>query len=373
MGADSINLDQLLLDLYAAITEPERLDKVNALIMLATRSRAGAMHYVDLRQRRAWFPTTYGLQPQDILPYEQIIGAENPWMHRQAHLMRPGYIGDSDRYVPKSELKRTRFWSDAMRHLDVCHSSGIVLAADADYTANYTINRSESAGAYGQEELGLLARVAPHWINFFHLHQRLAVAEQFAAACQFLNPGTDTSLLLLDVHGRLLRSNEAAQIQLESETWLRLRNGHVVTARSEDALFLYQAVVKVCYEPQVPLATIRIGASRGGHATLRIHRLPHSSGITVGALPNAILTLDPPRMPIDEVQLLQRLRIDHQLAPAEARLAQALHSKLKLSSAAASLGISLGNARTTLKHVLAKTRSPNQQALVLLVERLLHR
>lgn len=331
--------------------------------MSATGAHIGAIHCMDFVEPRAWFPALFGASEADLHGRTDAF-AENIWMQRQAHLMVPGYVADSERFVSKAELKRTRFWAEALRPVDICHSTGIVIASSDSFAASLTLSRDEARGPFEDESLAFLRRLAPHLINALALLERFAVHEQFERALDLSAPAVPVWLLASD--GRVLRANQAASAVLQQGHGLKMKDGRIL-ATQQSAEF------------QRALREVTLGKTAMHSLTWRHHDAtvalilrhlpapkpdfsPHSSAC-------AVLSLHA-RLPSADARAAQ-LAARHGLSRAELRLALAFHRLLDVAEVAAELGISLGNARTTLKHVMTKTETRSQAQLALLLERAL--
>lgn len=344
-------------DLYGSVTEPGRIDAFTRRLMRLTRSHIAAVHFMDFGDHQASIPQVYGVNLSDMAPYAEVLNGENIWMERQQHLMAPGYVADSDRFVNLAELKQTRFWNEGMRHFDISHSTGIVLARDAQLAGSWTLSRSGSMGPYSASELNLLRSIAPHYVNVVQLQQRLKIAEQFAEA---LDAGIDgVPMWLLDAGGRVLRMNAAATAVLRQDGWLLIDHG-VLAPRQHRAEYLsaLNAVASGAVASQ-SVHWRHVDAS----IVLSLRRLT-----TAAQGPAALALSLHERLP-DRTDREQEFAKRHRLTRAERRLALLFHQRLDLAQVATELRISIGNARTTLKQVMAKTGARSQAALALLIER----
>lgn len=353
--------------LYAAILDPTRLDAVNRHLLDVLRSHAGAMHYMDFAQQQARVPSMLGVLPDDVQPHLELLSTENLWMERQRHQLTPGNIGDGDRVASFAELKTTRFYNEFLRHVDIAHSCGITLANDDQRAANFTVSRDHRRGRYQPAELDILARIAPHWVNAFSLAERLEVVKHLMHSQESPALG-GRPLLVVNDRLRILGCNHAGEQQLRTGAWLRSVDGRLSTADTERLPRVAAQIVQTATSAEAPEAKLSIGTGLA-RATLHLHQLPPSTGLARGPFPNVLITLDVP-LPDWNVWHSEVLRQRYRLMPAEARLALALHRHQKLKLAASELGISIGNARTTLKQILLKTGQNNQLGLVLLIERL---
>ncbi len=358
-------LPKLLDDLYGSIEDPARLERFNQTLLSALRSHAAALQCVDALAVRAWFPIMSGVTARDVEPHMELIANENIWVQRMAHLMQPGYVPESDRFVSLSELKRTRFFQDAMRHLDICHSTGIVLATDPSLFASYTISRSERLGAFNAQELDLLRALSPHWLNVFRLQERLNLAEAFANVVA--DEPVARPLWVIDSMCQLRRTNAAGEWFLADQRWLVKQHGRVAPTQG-GRLSAFCAIARAVAHGVTPQTTLQLQGIGGITATLHFQQLPCLVGlVTPFQRPLVVLSIEIQSLTKDVPTLL---RTCYGLTGAEIRLAASLHRTMALSDTATELRITLGNARTTLKSVMSKTQCHTQVALLLLIERL---
>ena len=359
-------LPKLLDDLYGSIEDPIRLARFNQTLLDALRSHVAVLQCIDAPAERAWFPIVAGITARDVETHAELIANENIWVQRVEPFIRPGFVPDLDRFVSLAELKRTRFFNDGMRHLDIYHSTGIVLGTDPTLSALYTINRSNRVGAFSAQELELLRALSPHWLNVFRLQERLNLTEVFANAADNLDA---RPLWIIDSTCKLHRVNASGEQILVNQAWLVSHQGRLTTAQaSKDAAFC--ANVYAITSGALPQATLQLQALTGATATLHFQQLPRLAGlVTPFQRPLVMLSIELAASD-SAVDVATLLRACYGLTRAEIRFAESLHQTMALSHTAAALGISIGNARTTLKSVMAKTQCHSQVALLLLIERL---
>ena len=359
-------LPKLLDDLYGSIEDPIRLARFNQTLLDALRSHVAVLQCIDAPAERAWFPIVAGITARDVETHAELIANENIWVQRVEPFIRPGFVPDLDRFVSLAELKHTRFFNDGMRHLDIYHSTGIVLGTDPSLSALYTINRSNRVGAFSAQELELLRALSPHWLNVFRLQERLNLTEVFANAADNLDA---RPLWIIDSTCKLHRVNASGEQILVNQAWLVSHQGRLTTAQaSKDAAFC--ANVYAITSGALPQATLQLQALTGATATLHFQQLPRLAGFVTPFQRPLVMLSNELAASDSAVDVATLLRACYGFTRAEIRFAESLHQTMALSHTAAALGISIGNARTTLKSVMAKTQCHSQVALLLLIERL---
>ncbi|WP_395680424.1 hypothetical protein [Dokdonella sp.] len=167
--------DRILLTLYSRVAEADWATDLLGEITRATRSRSAAIVAVDLTRGRDSLPAFVGAEAASAVAYESRYAAHNPWRPPPGEAQGPGKLRVSDDVLSLSELKRTVFWDDFLRPMDVAHGVGLVGLHDRAHVASLTLLRDERRGPYRGAELALLGRLAPHWVVACQLRERLGL------------------------------------------------------------------------------------------------------------------------------------------------------------------------------------------------------
>ena len=277
-------------------------------------------------------------------------------------------ITDED-WMPKEELKRTEYYNDFLRPIDV-HSTLIVrLALQGLDVCALNINRPEKHGQFDGADLDRAAYFHPHLVRAFRLSQNLALDFDLDDPELSGFEASPQALFLLGVDGRVRRVNPAGE-RLVGRGGLSLSGGRL-TASLPDAARRLGALIAAA---GLPDGGQRIGGSIG---------LPRPNGrlpLSVTAAPIGLLRWSlfarPPSVlvrvtdPEGELHLPeQKLRELFGLTIAECRVALAMFAGALPQDAAATLGVSVNTLRTHLKRIFEKTGVNRQSALIGLMMR----
>lgn len=340
--------------LFENLPEPEWANEFLKGVCEATRSPAGAVLQVDVASRKQTLPAYVGQAREMAVAFERKHAESNPW--RPADESRgppPGSVVVPDDVLPLSTLRRTAFWADFLRPMQVDHGCGVIGFRSTDKVVSITLLRSARDGLYSTEERSWLGRLAPHWVNACNLRDRLAPAKRngWDAARVFDMMGT--AAFLLDDHGKCAHWNAAADEQLRDGSLVRLRGGRLVAASPSQG-----AIVP---DGAGPTVLRRKDGSVGGHAAA--HRLPGNGALGVAP---AVVFVDPMQAAAPE-RLKHTLAILYGLTPRESELALRLADGADLAEAAEAMGLTPGATRTRLKTVYWKSGVGHQAGLVALV------
>lgn len=348
---------KLIGTLFENLAEPDWASAFLAGVCEATNSPAGALLQVDVASRRQTLPAYVGQGREMAVAFERKHAEGNPWRPAdESSGPPPGSVVVPDDALPLSTLRRTAFWSDFLRPMQVDHGCGLIGFRSPQKVVSLTLLRSSRRGVYGAEERAWLGRLALHWVNACSLRNRLVADERNESDAALALDALGTAAFFLDERGQCARWNAAADSLLSGGDLVRIRGGHLVAAHpGSGALFASTGA---------PTVLRRRDGSVAGHAAS--HRLP-GHGALGGA--RAVVFVDTVEATRPQA-LRQALAAVYGLTPREAELAELLSSGLELTEVAAAMGVSVEGVRTRLKVAYGKFGAKNQAALVALVRSL---
>src|SRR5690606_27103352 len=188
-------LEAVLEPLYAAVLDPARLADFSAALCAATGSHIGAVMAHDAGNAHGRLDLLVGADPGYMAVYGREFAAENPWMQRTAHLMRPGIVMDSDAVLPRAELRRTRYYNEYLRIGGIEQSLALCAQADGEGVVVATLCRPGGT-PYSQADLALARQVAPHWSNAYAILRRMSWLERQARTLEAAVEASPLAMLM---------------------------------------------------------------------------------------------------------------------------------------------------------------------------------
>ncbi|AJC46373.1 hypothetical protein SB85_12000 [Xanthomonas sacchari] len=347
--------------MYDSLHDSGQLAEFSQRLATATDSHIAAVMTHDASGSGGRLDLLLGADPAFVRRYEQEIAAENVWMQHGDAILRTGAVCDSDTVVPRSLLRRTRYYQDYLRLSEIEQSVALCAYRDRTTVVVATMSRSGRLPPYSAQDMALFRQVAPHWVNVYALHRRLAETEARAHALDAMLDRLSGAAFLLEADGRVVHSNAAA-LRLLEDGALHCRGGMLACRHDTNGQQLRTLLLRCAHHASADNGTCQ-GLLRHADGTaalaLSAHRLPSAQQRARVLL--CVRNLRP------AADLQARLRQLFHLTPAEAALAQALYLCADLGDAARQCNITSVTARTRMKAVYAKTGEAGQVALMRLL------
>ncbi len=342
---------------------------VGVMESLARRVRGGSVAYIKkdlLTGRGAGLYS--GIDAASFNDYFGHYASRNP-LARSIRTAAPGTILLDWQSVSKTELMRSEYYNDFLRPRRMHGILGVLLWRQDSASAILNITRTPEQGDFLPQDAAAIRPFLPHIRRSVELTARLPVAAAAGSGFELLAAGLRDGVLLLDVTGRLIYANAAAERVLRRQDGLVLR-GQTLHAREpadEHRLARLLAGAVGLGASGGSVTVPRRDGGVGGYA-VRVMPCPERQAMLPGGMPGMIVTISDPAAAIrcpDE-----QLRELFGLTPAQAVVAGRLADGCSMGSISAELGISTNTARRHLADVMAKTATRRQAELVRLLVQL---
>jgi hypothetical protein len=163
-------MERLIGSLFETLGEPDWASTFLSGVCAATKSHAAAVLQVEVGTRRQSLPAYFGQGAEMAAAFERTHAAGNPWRPPDESRGPPvGSVVVPDDVLPLARLRKTAFWTDFLRPMDVDHGSGLIGLRDSRRVVSLTLLRSSRRGPFNTEERAWLGRLAPHWTSAWAL------------------------------------------------------------------------------------------------------------------------------------------------------------------------------------------------------------
>lgn len=312
------------------------------------------------------------------LPHSQSMEASfntyvrDGWIERDERFrIRPAMeqfgVGTDFDFTTPDKIERHPYYQEFLAPHGLRWFAGVKVASGDDLWC-LSIQRSIAQGPFSPAALRKLAMLSSHLSTSAALARALGFARADAALSAF--EASNGAVILLDRHGRVIRSNEAA-VRLFGPD-LQVRGGRIVSANHPATAALDRALHALLWQPNSTalLPPVCIPRSQGRPFLAYPLRLSEVSANWMAPCQAIVLIVDLEQQPRPPEEAL---RISFGLSPAEAKLAQNLVSGESVEATAEHSGIAYETARNQLKSIFAKTDTHRQSELVGLLTRLMTR
>lgn len=284
----------------------------------------------------------------------------NPWFASSSatRLLREG-VASEEGCLDAASLRRTEFYADVLRPLDVFHSFGFLLE-QGNATSVISISRSSRRGYYQSHEIQLAKRLLPHLRNV-HAIQRVIGESHFDML------GISCPAWLLAANGRICGRNRHAANFADTHSAIGEHAGMLWPSHPQDRVALHaelaDALTGVRLSGRVPIRD-KTGVPR---YIAHIQYCRREAFLTwlITDPPVALVVLHP--LDCDTSLLEPALVRLYGLTTAECRVAAKLHELESIHLVAASLHRSEETIRSQVKSIFAKTGTHSQAQLIKLL------
>ena len=363
----SASFEGLLERLYASGVSPDGLPLFLRELARAFNAHGAELNFCDVEHRPHAADATGGVSNRRLDVYAVHVTGSQLWFEHGAGKLDG--VNDGSESGVEAGVLANPLHTDSL-HTTEAHAGmtlclhvggGIPLAA-------ITINRDSRQSRYQTDDLRLARRLLPHLCNIHALQMRLGWIESLAGGFRAALDRLPTGAMLLDLHGKIVFSNQEAT-QLCAEHCGLIKRDHRATAtwpaNREPLRRMAErsAAGALLSTPE----TLMLRDSHGNPAaTATATSLPQ--GTAAAWSESAVATLLFVRRLHPRAHLVAAaLRPIFGFSAAEAELAILLGQGVTLAEAGARVGKSIATLRTQLRALFAKTGTHRQADLVQLL------
>ncbi len=276
-----------------------------------------------------------------------------------------GITVDQDHTSPE-EMRRSPYYNDFLGRHGLQWFAGVAFNAGEDNWC-LSIQRSPQQGPFSAAEQRQLVALRASMTSAATIARELGFARALGISEAF--DMMETAALLIDRHGYVVRTNNAADLRLGDT--LHIANRRLTTNDRNVATALRQLIGRAITTADTrPTIMAPVAVARSGCRAMAVYAVPLTGVVRdVLATVRAIVVIRDLNKSFTPPEA--HVRNLFRLSPAEAKLAMRVASGEQLEFAADELGIACQTARNQMQAIFAKTNTHRQAEIVALFARLL--
>jgi DNA-binding CsgD family transcriptional regulator len=283
------------------------------------------------------------------------LGPEsNPGLAFSA-LTPPTTVELREKRVSDRDLERSEFYQSLLRPLDLWHVAIVNVHRDESVLAPMGFLRTRNERPFGERELIVLRRLAPHLNRALRVGLRLRDMQACAdASAAEMGDRALVALVLTDATGRIAETNGLARAILAERDGLIIRDGVLRAVRSEEGAELARLIQEAAGSRVMPMSGVMRVSRPSLRRPLPLVVSPTRNALSPFGRSHAVCVsfADPERTPEADASLLARL---YGFTPREAKVAASLLQGRSPAEAAAELAMTENTVRTHIRHAFEKT------------------
>jgi len=385
--------DQLIEDIYDAVTFPERWGGVLERLCALTDATHGFLFTAaprhDSLTAALW--ARHNITDRQLADYTTHFRHRDVWTNAAAArgLLNRSVVRRGEELVPDAVLRRSAFFNELLLDHGMGRLCALTLSDGAELAPVQpvlSLHRPADASSFPDETVRLLQDCAPHLQRAMRLRVRLLAGRDGLEEARWSGRAIDRlplGIALLDAAGRIVGLNRAGQTMIDARDGLRLAQGRLQAEQGGEARRLAHVL-----EVAVSASGKGASARRGEAADLRVSRPSGRAPYLLSVLP-----LSPESAgPFDDADggaariravvyivdpaavapgLGQRLGALFGLTAVEAGLVADLLADLTPAEIGERRGVAISTVRSQLRSIFAKTGTARQSELMNLVNRCL--
>lgn len=373
MVAPDDSLDALIGGIYDAALQASHWPDALRGVCGELRCAAAVLAVHPWRGGLQWMANS-GAAPAFMPKYEQDFSSSerNPYFD-MCHRLPMGEPIPAEAISAPARFEDTEFYRAILAPQGLRYSVVMTLLRDDTRVAAAAVLRTLDAGPFGDPELAILRRLAPHLQRALKLTLRI---EQLQAEALSLGAAINvsaTGTVLADAKGLALFVNPAAARMLKENDGLSLKAG-VIAVHDDVARRQFAAAIARASEDRSSAGVTELRSAAALSIPRRSERQPFTLLIWPLRLNPGPLAIDVPTTlilmtdPIDGARPpLEALAAIYGFTPSETAVAALLAEGRTPKDLADRLGITMNTAKTHMKQLFAKTNTNRQAELIRLV------
>ena len=349
--------------IYGSVGDPESWHHVLDLLCGLLHASSGAMTIQarDDRTGERWMVNYLA----DSDSYFGQHAAQNLLL-KNMQSRRLGLAHISEELTDARTLLSSPYYAEWLAPNRIHSCLGVIYARDETAAHWVSLNRPKNRESFDQEDVQVLATLAPHLRRASALSEQLSASRQARASTEAALNASKQPTILTDGRGQVRFSNSAAMVLAEQQNGFSITRQGLVGHAHEVTASL-QAAIRRAASGQTTLerrpSIVPLPRERTHRPLIAfVYPLPCGLADALGSGANVVVLIVDPDRGLEPSR--EALRLAYNLTPAETQIAVMLTQGKDVASITVELGVSRETIRTHLSSMFFKTGTRRQVDLV---------
>lgn len=268
-------------------------------------------------------------------------------------------------FLSEAQWKESEYYKQWCAPYDVYYILAVDFEVQGRGVFSLRMTRPKSAGTFSQEEKKICSSLVKHLKRAIGVYQGMRKDQEIGSLYRQAVSQMMVGLIVLDADGKVLETNQSADLILASNDGLEVRHGKLHARWKDEDIVLQETLSKAVEDPEKLAVADAIAITRPSGKPawgLLVKPIEHLSWMGSKGIPALALFVRDPDGTLEAPSYLAQ-QLFH-LTPSEAVLSIQLCNGLSLEEAAKALGIKHNTARAHLRAIFSKTGARRQTELV---------
>jgi DNA-binding NarL/FixJ family response regulator len=353
--------------IYDCTLDPSRWQKSVGMIAELCGSHCGFLGVLDLENQRNELTFHVGYDEHYRRLHEDKYGAMSPYL-RSLQLLPVGVVATRAMVLDEHECLETRFYQEWIKPQGICDVIGFNVLKTKRRVALWAAHRLESEGRYGNAEVHLLSRFAPHVCRSVAISDALTLRTIRSKDLEMTLESLALGVYLVDRQGRIVFMNRAGDRQVRTSHALRIGNTRLApldpVAQAKLTAAITAATADEAETPSGGIATVALPGEENMGLVATILPLDRGERRSLSGTSGAAAVVFV-QDPIVEAPLAgEGFAQLYGLTAGELRVLLAMSPGISVHEAAKVLRIGEATVKTHVQHIHAKTGTSKQTELM---------
>ena len=211
--------------IYDFVTDPNGAANLVGKLVNDLEFRSGTFYIEKLDRPAVKYFCRPGFSDEESQLYQDRFYQLDAWIRGLSQLPK-GHFYESDIVASLNSLKRTEFYNDWLKKIDLAKAMGGYMSLENKHVSRISFHHTHAQGEFG-DKTEYLNQLAPHLKRAISLQQKIADSQCHASSITSIADKLKVASLIVDGSGKIRYKNAEMDSLAKSSSVIRIVNKHL--------------------------------------------------------------------------------------------------------------------------------------------------